>query len=167
MSARTKLLSGVAGLLLVLAAANHTVWRHEQTLSQGQVMYLTLAPVDPRSIMQGDYMALNFALGASVPKEAPSHGRLVVTLDQRKVAQFARVHAGEALAPNEAMLEYRFRNGRPRIVTDAWFFQEGHAERYQRASFGELRVRADGQALLVAMADAGLRRMGTPRYPQP
>ena len=159
-----KLAFGIAGLLLVLGGANHTVWRHEQTLAQGQVMYLKLAPVDPRSIMQGDYMALNFALGARFPQDAPHHGRAVVKLDERRVAGFVRVHRGESLAPGESLLEYRLRKGRPRIVTDAWFFQEGHADRYQRASFGELRVRGDGHALLVGMADDGLKRLGQGRY---
>ncbi|XOT97907.1 GDYXXLXY domain-containing protein, partial [Alcaligenes pakistanensis] len=28
----------------------------------GQTVLLELAPVDPRSLMQGDYMSLNFAL---------------------------------------------------------------------------------------------------------
>jgi uncharacterized membrane-anchored protein len=169
MSARMKLLLGAAGLLLVLGAANHAVWRHEQTLAQGQVMYLRLAPVDPRSLMQGDYMALDFALGGGgLPDTAPHHGRLVMKLDDRKVAQYVRLHQGEALERGEALLEYRLRDRRrPFIVTDAWFFQEGHGERYQRASFGELRVRDDGQALLVALADAGLNRMGASRYADP
>lgn len=164
MNARVKAALGGFGLVLVLGAANWTVWGHEQTLKQGQAMYLKLAPVDPRSIMQGDYMALNFALGASVPADAPNHGRMVVRLDERRIASFARIHRGEALASGEALLEYRLRNGRPRIVTDAWFFEEGQGKPYQQARFGELRVRADGQALLVGMADDALKRLGEARF---
>jgi len=33
----------------------------ERILSDGRVLLLELAPVDPRSLMQGDYMALQFA----------------------------------------------------------------------------------------------------------
>jgi uncharacterized membrane-anchored protein len=160
MIARMKTLLGAAGLVLVLGGANYTVWDHERTLAQGQAMYLALAPVDPRSLMQGDFMALNFALGARLPPDAPQHGRMVVKLDERRVAEYVRLHAGEALAPGEALLEYRLRNNRTRIVTDAWFFEEGRGDRFAGARFGELRVRADGQALLVGMADAALAPMG-------
>jgi len=33
------------------------------------------------------------------------------------------------------------------------FFQEGHAERYQNARFGEFRVGPDGKAILIRMRD--------------
>jgi len=50
----------VAGLLIVLAAANAGIYEREQILARGQRVVLELAPVDPRSLMQGDYMRLNF-----------------------------------------------------------------------------------------------------------
>lgn len=153
-----------AGLVLLLGATNFTVWRHERTLAEGELMYLELAPVDPRSLMQGDYMALRFAIDEGLRKpEAPSHGRAVVRLDERRVGAFVRVHGGEALAPGEALLEYRKRDRGVRIVTDAYFFQEGTAERYAKAKYGEVRARADGQALLVRLRDANLAPLGEPR----
>lgn len=145
-----------AAAVLVLLAANATVMRHEKTLAEGEAMYLELAPVDPRSIMQGDYMALRFAIGNTLPKEAPPHGRMVVRLDDRKVASFARIHRGEALAPGEKLLEYRLRKRGPRIITDAWHFQEGRAKVFQGAKYGEVRVREDGVALLTGLADERL-----------
>ncbi|MGL5293385.1 MAG: GDYXXLXY domain-containing protein, partial [Aeromonas sp.] len=45
--------------LAILVAINIAVWHHERALSQGEVVLLELAPVDPRSLMQGDYMRLN------------------------------------------------------------------------------------------------------------
>ena len=42
-------------------------------------------------------------------------------------------------------------------MTDAWFFKEGEAQRWQAARFGEFRVLPDGRALLVGMADANLQ----------
>ncbi len=156
--------SAAAGLAVVLAAANYTVWQHERTLAQGELMYLELAPVDPRSLMQGDYMALRFAIDAGLRKpEAPSHGRAVVRLDERRVGTFVRVFGGEALAPGEALLEYRKRDRGVRIVTDAYFFQEGTAERYAKAKYAEVRARPDGQALLVRLRDAKLAPLGEAR----
>lgn len=48
------------GLLLALIVANRGIAGHERTLAEGRVVLLELAPVDPRSLMQGDYMALRF-----------------------------------------------------------------------------------------------------------
>lgn len=49
------------GLLLALAVANQGIQKRERILSDGRVLLLELEPVDPRSLMQGDYMALRFA----------------------------------------------------------------------------------------------------------
>src|SRR5690606_24345673 len=50
-----------AGLAIVLLVVNTGIYQREQILQQGQTAVLALAPVDPRSLMQGDYMALRFA----------------------------------------------------------------------------------------------------------
>lgn len=51
-----------AGLLMVLVVVNHGILRRERMLSAGRIVLLELAPADPRSLMQGDYMALRFAV---------------------------------------------------------------------------------------------------------
>ena len=52
------LLTGLA----ILVGINVTVWRFEHAMSSGETVLLELAPVDPRSLMQGDYMRLSYAL---------------------------------------------------------------------------------------------------------
>lgn len=49
------------GLLLALVVVNHGIVQRERILSDGRVLLLELQPVDPRSLMQGDYMALRFS----------------------------------------------------------------------------------------------------------
>jgi uncharacterized membrane-anchored protein len=56
----------VLGLLLVLGLINLAIYQKEQHLSHGEVVRLKLAPVDPRSLMQGDYMALRFELAEQI-----------------------------------------------------------------------------------------------------
>ena len=36
------------------------ILKNEQHLTQSDSIYIRLAPVDPRSLIQGDYMALNY-----------------------------------------------------------------------------------------------------------
>ena len=56
----------IANLILLLGYFNWSVYQKEQTLKEGQLVLLQLAPVDPRSLMQGDYM------GLTIKKQIPS-----------------------------------------------------------------------------------------------
>ena len=163
-----KLYAGVvlAALVVLLAAVNFTVWQRETLLRDGQVLLLELAPVDPRSLMQGDYMALRFAVSqklgpADVGDSSVTEGYVVVKRDARNVGTFDRIYRdGETLAANESRVHYRIRKRDVRIVTNAYFFQEGTADEYSKARFGELRVTANGDALLTGMRDKDLKLLG-------
>jgi uncharacterized membrane-anchored protein len=146
------------GLALVLLAVNGLVASKEWQLQRGDVLLLPLEKRDPRSLMQGDYMTLRYAISQDAMKvqpEPPADGRLVVKVDADRVATFARFHAGEPLQPGEHLLRYR----RPeeysplRIGAESFFFQEGHGGLYARARYGVLRVTASGDAVLAGLAD--------------
>jgi uncharacterized membrane-anchored protein len=152
------LLAGLA----ILAAVNYVVHQREQLLASGRVVLLELAPVDPRSLMQGDYMALRFAaavaaFGSGRTETQTADGRLVLRLDDRGVGEFARFDDGAALAPDEVRMRYRVRAGRPRFGTNAFFFEEGTADRYAQGRYGEFRVDAAGEAILTGLRDGDLR----------
>ena len=57
----------IANLILLLGYFNWSVYKKEQTLKDGQLILLQLAPVDPRSLMQGDYMRLSYKEASSDP----------------------------------------------------------------------------------------------------
>ncbi|MFP6619137.1 MAG: GDYXXLXY domain-containing protein [Pirellulaceae bacterium] len=57
-SAIVLLLTGIVSLVYV----NGIAWRYAALRSQGNLVYLKLAPVDPISLVQGQYMRLRFAL---------------------------------------------------------------------------------------------------------
>jgi uncharacterized membrane-anchored protein len=152
----------VFGLVLVLGVSNFAIAQKERQLARGTPMLVELAPVDPRSLIQGDYMRLNYAMNRELGslRGLPADGRLVVTLDGNGVARFVRVHDERtALAPGERLLQYRERSGRVRIGTDAFYFQEGHAERYAGARYGELRVEPSGGSVLVGLRDTLFRSL--------
>src|SRR2546427_1227855 len=58
---------------------------------------------------------------------------------------------GTPLAPNEVLLRYRVRGGQVKFATNAFFFQEGTAKRYEGARYGEFRVAPDGELLLTGL----------------
>lgn len=158
----------LAGSLATLLAINLGIWQKEDLISRGKPLYLALAPVDPRSLMQGDYMQLRFATlnTLDLPSPEAMMGKrplLVIRLDARNVATVQREHDPDRhpLAKDESLLEMSPKDGRWVVVTDAWFFREGEGERWQKAKYGEFRVLPDGKALLVGMADEALRPIVT------
>lgn len=152
----------IAGCALaVLAVANLGIWQKEQLIAHGQPVYVALAPVDPRSLMQGDYMRLNFQLPGALmdgPQglSGAARAQVVATRDARGVARL-RAADGKPLAPGEFLIELTPKAGNWVLVSDAWFFEEGRAGHYARARFGEFRVGEDGRALLVGLRDAQLQ----------
>lgn len=147
------------GALATLAVANFAIWEKESLIANGDKVYVELAPVDPRSLMQGDFMRLNFRLpDTQAHALAGRRPHAALARDARGVAVARRiVQPGEALAPGEMRIELTPKDGRWTLVTDAWFFREGDAKRWEAARFGEFRVLPDGRALLVGLADAQLR----------
>jgi uncharacterized membrane-anchored protein len=150
--------------LIVLAAVNWTIRLREGLIATGTVVRLQLAPVDPRSLMQGDYMALRFQVADEALRRRSDikaeDGRIVVKADDKGVARYVRHDAGEPLGAGEVLLRYRVREGHVKFATNAWFFQEGHAKHYERARYGEFRVAPSGEMLLVAMLGEAQQRLG-------
>jgi len=153
-------LSGLA----VLAVVNYAIYQKEQVLTNGRVVLLELVPVDPRSLMQGDYMALRFRLQTDIPYSREIlDGLAVVAVDQRGVAIFRRLDDGRPTANDELKIYFRARAGTAKLGTNAFFFQEGDARFYSNARFGEARVAGDGQILLTGLRDANLQKLGPSR----
>jgi uncharacterized membrane-anchored protein len=151
-----------ATALVVLLVANIGIWQKERVIAHGQPVYVSLAPVDPRSLMQGDYMSLRFGLPGEVEDRleglvSAQRPCVVVRRDARGVASVLRLDDGRPLAADELRIELTPKGGRWTLVSDAWYFKEGEAERWQPARFAEFRVAVDGQALLVGLRDANLK----------
>ena len=217
----------LVALALSVVAGGFGIFSKEQIIRNGQHVFLQLRPVDPRSLMQGDYMALGFVVtddielnlssrreqvGKSQDRDqepvAQRHdvfvrdGVVQLVLDERRVASLVdkperpdpeqvaevAVEAGRSPAVDKEQLaavakarqereaarsrraqdiasgklqviRLRYQNGPAgvQISTNAWFFQEGQAERFQGARYGEFVVDASGQALLIGMRDKDLK----------
>lgn len=149
----------VVGLVVVLCATNFTIMQRQQVVDSGQPMLLNLRPVDPRSLMQGDYMVLRYAESVFPTPgdrgELPRKGAFVVALDANNVATFARMDDAGGLAENEALLQYKQvdARGNIRLGAESFFFQEGQAELFAAARFGVLHVDESGKSVLVGLAN--------------
>lgn len=150
----------LASVVAAFGLMNYSIVRKEMLLRDGTRMFLRLAPRDPRSIMQGDYMELRYEIAQQVPEAAPRDGHIVVALDDRGIAAFIRIHAGEPLGSDERLLRYRRRRTSMRLGAESFFFQEGMAHIYESARYGELRVARSGDSVLVGLADEALGPLG-------
>lgn len=143
--------------LVVLGVLNAMVWHKEQLLADGQTVYLKLAPVDPRSLMQGDYMRLSYAIADPVEKQRgarEAQGKLVARLDDRRVGHFERLYEGGTVdrEAGEVLLTWKYRE---RIVVgaNAFYFQEGTAEKYEDCEYAKLKVADHGGTVLVGLVE--------------
>lgn len=158
----------VAAGVAVLGVANTGIYQREAILADGRPVVLELAPVDPRSLMQGDYMALRFAVAddaadllasdtdpvaAAINKQG--HGYMILKEDdgRHRLAGLSADYADNLPSSPVILLHFRLRDGQVRMPTDAWFFAEGRAQHYEQARFGEFRVDDKGTGLLKRLLD--------------
>lgn len=154
----------VLNLALLLLYFNYSVNKKEELLANGQLILLELAPVDPRSLMQGDYMRLRYAISEinyETRKEMPKRGYCVVTIDGNGKAN--RVRLQEKLTPlsqGEHLIEYTSSDrGNINIGSESFFFQEGQAKKYEKAKYGSIKIDKNGNSLLIGLYDEKFKRI--------
>ena len=86
--------------LAILLFVNYSIYQKEQLIRNGTPIYVELGRRDPRSLIQGDYMALAYHLTDSVDTTNwPRRGQVVMKRSPKGVATFVRLHdANVALA---------------------------------------------------------------------
>lgn len=170
LSPRRSIFAFIVGLL-ILSAVNWTIYAREKLLTEGRVVLLELAPVDPRSLMQGDYMALRFQVATDAfpamnmnwrrgfmmeqKSDVPADGQLLLNVDAHGLGHFQKIaQVGEKVGSNQVLMRYRIRNNQVKFGTNAYFFEEGQATTYAKAKYGAFRVAPNGDMILTALHGA-------------
>ncbi|ATO19812.1 GDYXXLXY protein [Acinetobacter sp. LoGeW2-3] len=162
------------------------VLQHEWHLRNSQSIYVELAPVDPRSILQGDYMALNYELHfegdteAKRVEESGSQNKKITALeksiqdqahllsyvqldDQRRVIQTSLDKKHLKTGP-ETSARLVLKNPSNRLqnlypAANSFMFAEGLELCYRNAKYAEIKVKENGQALLADLVDQNLKSL--------
>ncbi len=137
----------ISGMVLILLVINGLIQSKEQQVSQARRVVLELAPVDPRSLIQGDYMRLSYVISRDLVAQGGEAAYL--ELDSFDVAH--SVYAD--FRPGRQKLKYRIHNGRAEFGASSFLFQEGRRTHYEQARFGELKIDFEGRATLVNLLD--------------
>ena len=143
-------------LVLLLIYFNYSVANKEKLLKDGQLVLLELAPVDPRSLMQGDYMALRYKISEDISSEnIPKRGFCVVRLDSSVIAYKIRFQKDiTPLNEGEHLIGYASPDKwNVNIGAESFFFQEGQAENYEKAKYGGVKIDKEGNSLLIGLYD--------------
>lgn len=152
----------ILNLAILLIYFNISITQKEALLKGGKLVLLELAPKDPRSLMQGDYMALRYKISENIDfKHIPKRGYCVVVLDQYGKAEKVRFQKElKPLKKGEHLIEYTASNQRDiNIGAESFFFQEGSAKRYENAKYGGVKIDNNGNSLLVGLYDEKLQRI--------
>lgn len=169
--AKTWIAALLCSYLLIVGVTTWAIAGFERTLSGGQTVLVELAPADPRSMMQGDYMALNFAVDnalwhqygtfSTFARNARPHPPLYayLTIDAQGRTNLAGTGNTLPAPQGQVAMRLRMQNKHLSVGTNAFFFQERTGRAYAQARWGEFRVAPDGKALLVALRDKALVRI--------
>ena len=148
-------------LIFLLVYINYSTAQKEVLLTDGQLVLLELAPRDPRSFLQGDYMELRYKISQGRnDDDMPKRGYCVVKLDSKGVAERVRYQKG--LTPkneNEHLIAYTSSEWNVSIGAESFFFQEGQAEKYEKAKYGGVRIDQHGHSLLIGLFDENLKEI--------
>lgn len=143
-------------LIVLMGYVNYAIIQKEAIIKESQLILFPLAPVDPRSLMQGDYMRLNYEITNSIRTAKQQEGYIVVRLNEDGVAQKVRLQSQlKPLSQGEYAIHYKhISRSRVSIGADSFFFQEGDGEKYEKAEYGGLKVDKQGNSILVGLYDA-------------
>lgn len=162
-----------ANLLVLIIVALIHIFKSEQIISTGQDIYLKLAPKDPRSIMQGDYMTLNMDINNKIrtyiheetnffegdysdwrkekTKELCLLQYVVISKDSSNV-----VRLQDNIKPkseNEVIIRLSHEDKYPIVPIKSFFFEEGSGDKYSDAQYAHVKVDLLGYFKVIALAD--------------
>jgi len=175
---KVKPLAALAVVLLILIPLNYKVQQFEDVLATGKPVVLKIAPVDARSLMQGDYMALSYSILNDIranlnesedgvftietEKKRPSKVYALIHQDEQGVATLCRV---EDSLPNDfkdcaadVYLPVNNFKWLPELPSQEYFFAEGKGQHYAQAEYAEYRFK-NGILLLARLLDKDLKAL--------
>lgn len=139
--------------VLILLLLNFSIYEKENILKNGENVFFELGPVDPRSLMQGDYMTLRYRIMQDLNlSEDRDYDYLVFNIDENGIASNARPYKQQTLGPDEKLIKIS-KTYFPTINPNSFFFQEGYAHYYNSARYGVFKYHGKKDYVLSSLAD--------------
>ncbi|OAH53200.1 MULTISPECIES: GDYXXLXY domain-containing protein [Bacillaceae] len=143
-----------------------TAWQKEQLLQNGEIVALELAPIDPRSMLQGDYVQLNYEIQTNYREHyyedtsTLPDGKVNVLLEKSAetidyngkiipvytASSFAHAGTGEGLK-----MKGKARAGTLTLGIEHFFIPENSGAEWEEKTHAIVRVAENGDAILETL----------------
>lgn len=159
MTHKTRKIIIISTLFLIVGIFAWVGYQKQTIIDRGELVLLELAPQDPRSLMQGDYMSLYYDLYNEISTnglDLPQKGYLVLELDSLKVGKLLKASVLlDNNNENQVQIKYNKNKwGRVQLEADHFYFQENKADLYENAKYAALRVDPKGNYIIVGLYDS-------------
>lgn len=158
-------------LAVQLAFLGFTSWQKEQLLQNGELIALKLEPLDPRSLLQGDYVQLNYAVHTAYrnaeSSRQPVKGKIHVQL--KRTAEHVSYHneniavyepdrfteASRPVTVNEdtVTIQGKSRYGNLDLGIEHFFIPENTGKEWEEKNIALVRVAENGDAILETLIE--------------
>jgi len=158
-----KAVSIISVIIIQLIILGIQVGKSETLLANGELIKLQLAPVDPRSLLQGDYLTLRYAI-SNLPIENDGWNKLVkVGLNKNKNGIY--VYSGHYVVGKEIPKDIkekadvwivgRFKgNTNVEYGIENYFVPEGTGlELQEKVNYAYVKVATNGDAMLINLSE--------------
>ena len=107
-------------------------WNTQRALKDAQTIYFKIAPVDPRALLSGDYMTLQYDF--EVNSWRGNRKDITLFVDAQKVVSLQQ-------------------SSRPLRLPHQFYFQEGTGKKYESAVYAQAALLPNGRILLTGLTD--------------
>jgi len=136
------------GSFLTLLILNVLIIDKEYDIAHSVEIKIPLKPVDPRSLLQGDYMRLAYKFPKKLA-EKRAQGQLKITLDVDGFVTHYALYHNEKLEKSQYLLNFvRKKNRAIHIGSESFLFQEGKGKYYAKATHAIFYLTPSGKTIL-------------------
>ena len=174
MSNNIKKILLIINIVILFVVTGFSANKEEGYKKSDSYFYLELAPVDPRSLLQGDYMTLNYDIidkaqeiifnGIYDSKNENNEfldmrkGYIVVSLDENKVAKFVKLSKEKTDEKDLLFIAFKSDGFNVNINANSYLFQEGTGDKYENAHYSKV-VLVDNKLRLVDLRDKDFKEI--------
>ena len=154
MSNNIKKILLIINIVILFVVTGFSANKEEGYKKSNSYFYLELAPVDPRSLLQGDYMTLNYDItdkaqeiifnGIYDSKDENNKfldmrkGYIVVSLDENKVAKFVKLSKEKTDEKDLLFIAFKSDGFNVNINANSYLCQEGTGDKYENARYSKV-----------------------------
>lgn len=133
---------------MIFLLLNTLIFLKERAIAHSVEIKIALKPIDPRSLIQGDYMHLAYKIPLQVTKKEMK-GQLKITIDSDGFVKDYALYYNEALKKNQYLLNFtRKKNRSLHIGSETFLFQEGKADYFAKATHALFYLSPSGETIL-------------------